>query len=322
MVTLNVRAELLESLNWRNNTMYNNLDTNNRVYLIFCDISIYRRWVNESICAESFFSNLEKLKSSLAELSEIDFPYDSPVPSKQLEEIIQNEQKLIQDFLSRSWISAISETKKLKTEKGKEKRISRFFDEISIYEDKFSKETLKMIEEAKSSVPDFNLFKNKKSENDLLFLNATQKNLAEHISNIDNLINTNNTFSWLYNNKLSYYKIIGNDLPDDAFIDIIKLLLLKYDYKKASRFLRIKYNFETQYGIEIYVTANTMLHSKTRIKELSRIFDYYSITTHSSPCPICEANAGKVFEFTEAEIGINYPPLCRHNCSNALPFNK
>lgn len=70
--------------------MYDNLDINNRVYLIFCDVSSYRHWVNESINAEKFFTNLDKLKTALAELCVIDYPYDSPSPSEQLEEIIQN----------------------------------------------------------------------------------------------------------------------------------------------------------------------------------------------------------------------------------------
>lgn len=35
--------------------MYNDLDTNNRVYLLYCDIGNYRHWVKESTNAEKFF---------------------------------------------------------------------------------------------------------------------------------------------------------------------------------------------------------------------------------------------------------------------------
>ena len=34
--------------------MYNELDTANRVYLIFCDISTYRHWVAESTNIDTF----------------------------------------------------------------------------------------------------------------------------------------------------------------------------------------------------------------------------------------------------------------------------
>lgn len=302
--------------------MYNNLDTNNRVYLIFCDVSNYRHWVNESVKAEKFFDNLNKLRSALTELCSIDYDYKSPTPTEQLSELIEDEQKLIQNFLARSWVSVVSEANILKTEKGKKNKIDKYFKELAQYSDRFSIETKLLIEKAKNEATVYNLNKTTKGEKDLLFLNSTEKSLASNNQIIENLPNSNGNYSWLYSNKLLFEKIIGNVIPADVFIDIIKLLLSSYNYKKAARFIRIKYKFSTQYAIEIYVTANRMLHSRTRIIELSKIFGFYSIGVHSSPCPICKANAGKVFKFTEAEIGTNYPPFCRHNCSNAFPFNK
>ena len=302
--------------------MYDDLNTNNRVYLIFCDISNYRHWVNESLKPDKFFTNLDKLKLALKELCEIEYPYDSPAPAEQLEELIDNEQKIIQDFLARAWISVVSEAKKLKTDKGRQNKISKYLDSLSDYKNRFSEDTLKMLEDAKSSEPDFNLSKVTKAEKDLLFLNKTEEVLTVQNKIIDDLPDSDSNYSWLYNNRLLYYRIIDNDLPDDVFIDIIKLILSSYDYKKAARFIRIKYNFETRYAIEIYLTANTMLHSKARISELSRSFDFYSIGVHDSPCPICKKKAGKIYSFSDAVIGETYPPFCRHNCSNALPFNK
>ncbi len=301
--------------------MYNDLDTNNRVYLIFCDISNYRHWVNESINAEKFFNNLDKLKSALAELCEIEYPYDTP-PSEQLEEIIQNEQKIIQDFLSRSWISVISESKKLKTNKGRYNRISSFFNDISPYGERFSEETLKMIEKAKSSEPDLNLSKVTKQEKDILFLNSTEKALSIHDEIIDNLPTSNGNYAWLYNNKIIFYKIIGNNIPDYILIDIIKLMLSNYNYNKAARFIKLKYGLNRNYAIEVYVTAETIKHNSVEIKSLKRKYDYYKIDTHASPCPICKKKVGEIHRFSEAIIGETYPPFCRHNCSNALPLIK
>lgn len=302
--------------------MYNNFDTNIRVYLIFCDISNYRNWVNKSIKAEKFFDNLDKLKSALTELCSIDYDYKSPTPAEQLSELIEDEQRFIQEFLARSWVSVISEASKLKTEQGRKNKIKKYFKELAQYSDYFSDETNLMIEKAKSEVPDYNCSKATKREKDLLFLNSTEKVLLSHKQIIENLPNSNGNYSWLYDNKLLFENIIGNTIPNDVFTDILKLILMSYDYKKAARFIRVKYKFSTQYAIEIYVTASGMLHSRTRIMELSKLFGFYSIGVHSSPCPICKAMAGRVFKFAEAEIGTNYPPFCRHNCANALPFNK
>ncbi len=46
--------------------MYDDLNTNNRVYLIFCDISNYRHWVNESLKPDKFFANLDKLVKTVS----------------------------------------------------------------------------------------------------------------------------------------------------------------------------------------------------------------------------------------------------------------
>jgi len=302
--------------------MYEHLDTENRVYLIFCDIGNFRHWVNESTNPNAFFSNLDKLKSALTELCDIDYNYDSPTPTEQLTDIINNEQQIIQNFLSRSWINIVSEAKKLKTEKGRKNKIEKFFNELAQYSDYFSNETKSLIEKAKGEMPDYSLNKTTKAEKDLLFLSSTEKIIEVHNQIIDNISQSNGSYSWFYNNRLSFEDIIGNTIPLDTFTDIIKLMLSSYNYKKAARFLRIKYGFSTQYGIEVYVAACMMIHSHTRIIELSRTFDYYSIGTHSSPCPVCKAKSGNTYKFSEAEIGTTYPPFCRHNCSHASPFNK
>lgn len=302
--------------------MYNNLDTNNRVYLIFCDISTYRHWVNESAKADVFFSNLDKLKSSLTELSEINCYYRSPTPMEQLEEIIRDEQKIIQNFLSRAWISVVSDVKKLKTDKARRAKISKFFDSLTPYHSRFSNKTLKMINEAKESTPDYTLTKTTKAEKDLFFLCSTEKALAIHDSIIDAFPYSQGNYAWFYNNRTIFFDIIGNDIPDCVLIDIIKLSLSDYNYNNAARFIKLKYHFNREYAISIYVAANSMIHNKGRIKELEQMCEYYKISTHSSPCPICKKKSGSIYSFSEAIIGKNYPPFCRHGCSHVTPFYK
>ena len=193
--------------------------------------------------------------------------------------------------------------------------------EEDITED-FSEETLKMIEKAKSSEPDLNLGKVTKQEKDILFLNSTEKALSIHDEIIDNLPTSNGNYAWLYNNKIIFYKIIGNNIPDYILIDIIKLMLSNYNYNKAARFIKLKYGLNRNYAIEVYVTAETIKHNSVEIKSLKRKYDYYKIDTHASPCPICKKKVGEIHRFSEAIIGETYPPFCRHNCSNALPLIK
>lgn len=178
------------------------------------------------------------------------------------------------------------------------------------------------MEKAKSSEPDLTLSKVTKQEKDILFFNSTEKALAVYDEIIDNLPTSNGNYAWLYNNKNIFYKIIGNSIPDYILIDIIKLMLSNYNYNKAARFIKLKYGLNRNYAIDVYVTAETILHSRLRIQELMHRVDCYKIGTHASPCPICRKKAGAIYSFSEAVIGETYPPFCRHNCSNALPLIK
>ena len=114
--------------------MYNNLDNNNRAYLIYCDIANYRHWVKESTTAEKFFSNYDKLKSALDELAFIMLILLYPfLPEQELDELCRNEQAYYQKFLLRSWIKTVSDASKLKTDKGKANKIKSFFNSIEPY---------------------------------------------------------------------------------------------------------------------------------------------------------------------------------------------
>ncbi len=59
--------------------MYENLNTSDRVHLIFCDIGNYRHWVKESTTPDKFFSNFDKLIAALKELTTIDYEFLEPV---------------------------------------------------------------------------------------------------------------------------------------------------------------------------------------------------------------------------------------------------
>ena len=46
--------------------MYDDRTVKERVFLIYCDIGGYRRWVKEALTVESFFSNYDKLIAALS----------------------------------------------------------------------------------------------------------------------------------------------------------------------------------------------------------------------------------------------------------------
>ena len=277
--------------------MYENLDADNRVYLIYCDIGNYRHWIKESVSADKFFNNLDLLKSALKELTLIDYNYNVPTPEKELSDLCKKEQEIIRNFLARYWIKTVSEATKLKTVNGKSKKIKSFFDSLKLYEERFSEETLCLLEKAKCERPDYTLKKQSKAEKDKLFLVETEKLL----DNQDNYL-------------LS--RAFRKDIDSDIVYDIARLMLIKFNYKKAARFLRIKFKIDTTFATQLYITACSILESHKDIARYQQLgLDKYFIINNSSACPICQKLNGKIYSFSEAQIGTNYPPFCGHNCS-------
>ena len=134
--------------------MYNDwIPTIGFIYL-YCDIGNYRHWGKRKRKRWKFFNNLDSLKSALNELTYIDYSYYEPTPEKELSDLRNNEQKIIQDFLSRYWVKVVSEAAQLKTDKGKDKKIKSFFDSLEPYKDRFSEETLNLLTKAQKEQPD------------------------------------------------------------------------------------------------------------------------------------------------------------------------
>lgn len=302
--------------------MYDNLDISTRVYLIYCDIGNYRHWVKESTSPEKFFSNFDKLKAALDELTYIDYCYYNPTPAQELSELCENEQKHIQDFLTRSWIDIISEAAKLKTDKGRSNKIKSFFDSLEPYKERFSKETIQMINKAKSEPPDYTLKKIGRAEKDELFLIKTEKTLDEQNKIMDNIENSSENYAWFYRNNYLLSKIMREEIDFDIIFDITRLMLSDFDYQKAARFLRVKYKLDTECAKHLYITACGITSARRKIIRSQTLGNkQYSIITHSSPCPICKKMQKKIFNIDDARIGTTYPPFCKYNCSMAVSYS-
>lgn len=296
--------------------MYENLKIDNRVYMIYCDIGNYRHWVNESVNPEKFFNNLDLLKSALSELTDIDYDYNDPTPEKELSEISENEQQIMRDFLSRYWVKIISDASKLKTDIGRTKKINAFFDSLKPYEERFSEKTLHLLEKAKSEQPDYTLKKQSKAEKDKLFLVETEKLLDNQDNVMNKTVQNAEDFAWFFQNNYLLSRTFREDIDSDIIYDIARLMLIKFNYKKAARFLRIKFKVDTTFATQLYITACSILESHKDIARYQQLgLDKYFIINNNSACPICQKLNGKIYSFSEAQIGTNYPPFCGHNCS-------
>lgn len=296
--------------------MYDTLNTDIRVYLIYCDIGTYKRWVKESSTSDVFFKNFDKLVSALQELLSIEYQYQDPTPYDELQSLLADEQNYIQRFLSRGWIKTISEASMLKTDKAKCDKIKAFFDNLEPYKERFSAETLQMIKKAKNEAPDYTLRRNCKTEKDAVFLAEMERKLCEK-TNKPNLTKMNATcLYWFHCNNYLLSKIMCEEINAEIIYDIEKLMLFDIDHKKSSRFLRVKYRMNTKKATQLYLIAQGVVMSYKRINQYKNIgFTQYRIITNSCPCDTCKKMSGKTYNISDANIGINFPPLCKYNCS-------
>lgn len=299
--------------------MYDDLEISTRVYLIYCDIGNHRHWVNDSVVPNKFFDNYDKLCSALKELSEIEYDYYEPTPAQELMELKDNEQELIRKFLTRAWVKTISEARSLKTDKGRDNKIKKFFKEIEPYEERFGEQTLLIIEKAKKSSLDLSFTKQSKEEKDLIFLTELDHFLEQFSDSIldgyipDDLL-------YIYNHGSLISELMGFEVSPEIIFDIIGLRLANYDQKKSARYIGIKYKIEKKTSVEIILTASSIARSYNEIVSRSQnnADSKYVISTHSEPCDICKRYKDRSYLLKDAKIGYNYPPLCSHGCSIAL----
>lgn len=304
--------------------MYENLNTSDRVHLIYCDIGNYRHWVKESTTPDKFFSNFDKLIAALKELTTIDYEYSSPSPEKELEELICNEQKYYQDFLARSWVKTVSDASELKTDKGRSNKIHSFFHNIEPYTQRFSKETLLMIEKAKQEQQNYALKSTFKNEKDQLFLSATEKALYEQRALMLDIENKSGNYAWFYQNKHILKSLMCEEISEDIIYSLTHLLLIGYDYQKGSRYLSIKYNLDKKFAKKLYLCACRIIWARCDYLDLQNkyqnnpsYYNKYIILTNSAACEKCQQYRGKIYNIKDEVFTKNFPPFCHRGCSTA-----
>lgn len=111
---------------------YSNYSVDNTVYLLYCDFSSANKWINDAKKPDSYFSNYIKSIQILHELNKYKrkFHFKSPTPEQQLDDLKNQYANNTNRFINNYWIATVEASNKLKTEKGKQNRLDKFFDTL------------------------------------------------------------------------------------------------------------------------------------------------------------------------------------------------
>ena len=303
--------------------MYEDLDTATRVYLIYCGIADYKHWVRESTSIDKFFDNLDRLQSALEELCTIEYDgFYHPTPSEELQEITANYQKYCQAFFKRYWNKTLYEASKLKTEKGKQNKVSKFFESIGPYKERLSEDTITVIKEFNADSGYNNTYLSK-SEKDKIFIIETDKLLSDLTKNKPIFESTTEEayYNFFVKNKGLLERLFQTSISDKIFDDLCRLYIIYPDYRKIKRYLKLKYDLTVWFALPLSLAPSriiTCLREYNSLKHLHTPDEPYTIITHSAPCHKCREQRGKTYRIKEAKMTINFPPFCVYGCSSAV----
>lgn len=103
--------------------------------------------VNDSVVPDTFFFRLDFLIKKLQELVTIEelIVFNPPLPSTQLDEVMDKYDLVIQQFLERYVEDCVMKINKLKTKKGKINKMEKFSIELLKYKNKFTTSHLEYI---------------------------------------------------------------------------------------------------------------------------------------------------------------------------------
>ena len=109
---------------------YREQGSDNAIYLLYCDFSSTYRWIQDSTKPNSYFDNYIKSMQILSELTtykRLKY-FKSPSPAQQITDLRLNYSENTMRFIDRYWEFTVENAKKLKTEKGRQNRLNKFFD--------------------------------------------------------------------------------------------------------------------------------------------------------------------------------------------------
>lgn len=107
---------------------YRNNRKEEAVYLLYCDYSAPSRWIKDTTKADVFFNNYITAIQILEAI--IDRDCYNAEPKEQLHKLKLEYTKNVNFFVTRLWNSTLEAAQKLKTEKGKQNKVQKFFDTL------------------------------------------------------------------------------------------------------------------------------------------------------------------------------------------------
>lgn len=130
---------------------YSNNGTENTIYLLYCDFSSSYKWIQDSNKPDIYFQNYVKSIQILNVLNSYKkHKFNHPTPAQQIADLRTNYIENMNRFIDRYWISITENAKKLKTEKGKENRLNKFFDILNDYSPYLTEQNISYINSFRS----------------------------------------------------------------------------------------------------------------------------------------------------------------------------
>ena len=108
--------------------------------------------INDTKTIDVYFPRWDLLIERLTELSKLEkfISFTLPLPSTQLDDVFLHKEMLNQQFLERCWKNTFDSLNKLKTEKGKQNKIKKFFDTIFSFKQYLTPSNLEYLDNLKN----------------------------------------------------------------------------------------------------------------------------------------------------------------------------
>ncbi len=106
------------------------------------------RIISETVKPDIFFSRMDLLKEKSKRLIEFEkyIKFSGASPTNAFQEVLDNEQDAIYQFISRCFNVAFEKAESMKTEKGKMNQFQKFYDNLQPYMNRMDEKNRKYIE--------------------------------------------------------------------------------------------------------------------------------------------------------------------------------